>query len=389
MRQVCALCKGSVHDHFDGDLGVVSTCDICGTSTPRFSVPGLEWLDELVPPSNEKITDNTPLLFSSILDALPDKEYEIGIANSVVKDGECKIESVISLIEEHLRARVPEAGPRLTRCAALSLSSAFTSNIVLKNRYGSLKPNIWTVFIAESGEGKSLVNNAMEEIIDAVAPDLKLPSKNTPSGFADMVRGSMKSSDGYKEAEYGPRENGIILFDEFSSLVEGIANPWQHGAFEFWQGVVDGYIEAQAYSSTGFRPKVPVYCSAFGSATSNLLHDMDDSAFTRGFGLRIDWIVEEMSRRDLTEEEYFSLQPEETLSIVKDELIKLLPRLSKPLGVYFTPDAKKAFVRYWNDIRRRKPELGQFERSYRDKMAGRFNKYAILHAAGRGSIDEE
>lgn len=196
-------------------------------------------------------------------------------------------DGIIGRTEDFLYKRFPY---NKMYCRALSsvMESPALGNVILNDKEGKVRANIFIIYVAPSGENKTPPLKTMERIILGWKPNLKAPSKFTPEAFTEFVQGTDGTVKGKKtRKEILPHPISIIIRDEFTKLFgEGRNSPYlanKEFLSELWDGYVESYYTRAFQIEGGLEP----FVSLAACAAEDWLYEKLDSGFwSQGCGPR-------------------------------------------------------------------------------------------------------
>ena len=194
-------------------------------------------------------------------------------------------EGIIAKLDALLLDRFPIT-PSFARAGSASLVSSALYNAVLLDTMGPVKPNVWFIHLARSGEYKTPVINVIRRLALEFNPNVVAPPKFTPEGFTEYITGSER-----RGRVVQPHPVNFIIRDEVSQLVGELNTQRLNLMLEYLSMLWDGYIEGYYTRGFGFEGKIEVYTSFFGVSTEYFLSKLNESFFIQGLGNRIMWSV--------------------------------------------------------------------------------------------------
>lgn len=286
-------------------------------------------------------------------------------------------------------------GPMLGKAVGSVLVSTALDQVVIKDKHGDMKPNIYVLNIARTGLGsKTPVVNRMRPVIKEFNSMALGPSKITPESLPRFLKGKMIGDDEQSESKIEPRTHFTILNDEVSRLLGDIKmKTYMAGTEELLSKGWDGYIESYYTNKRGFEGDVDVYISMYGAGSYYFLKLLDDAFFIQGLGNRVLWIDEPVTPPKFDDGYFLTEEGDTEYEQLKDWTVKSLKQIREN-ALDVNPYSPKMWVDWANGtisqiIKSQSSSfLGEsdFEAEYASKMIMNSLKLATIYAASCFSI---
>jgi len=297
---------------------------------------------------------------------------------------------------------------RINRDYAFALAEVLLSaccwNICFVNEFGKGQPNIWIQVILPSGDVKSKplnefirpIMNTIENKINENSKEFKqqlVISQYTPEGIINLMNGEKKrKGDKNEDTPLHIGNLGLIMQDESSMFSRGVkSKDYMSGLLEINSMIYDGKIP-ERYTNTMGLSKVPYCYKACISATTPVIYTiMEEGDVIQGGWNRYDIIT----GLPISLDELHPHNPEtffrhRTQEQIDDEYDKHAIRLinviqSKVSMIYLTDDAATMWCEYEykQQIEKRKISEKDLRRGYKNRMAEKVLKRAVLYAISR------
>jgi hypothetical protein len=253
-------------------------------------------------------------------------------------------EGIIGQYETFQLKRFP-FNPMWARALGTTLTSAAAHKLVIKDKKGPVRANIFFTYIGSSGIGyKSPPLRMTREILSEFDKKKLSPTKFTPQGFTEYVEGTSGEVRGKKSRkEIPPHPVNVILRDEISELLGELRSPHLAEMKQYMSKLWDGWIEGYYTRKAQFEGGIPVYVSLCAAGSTDFYDLLEESFFTQGLGNRILWVTEtkiKPTRQD--EEEFFFPDEDVEFEKLKEDIIGKLKQIETLKGwVTLAPGAAK------------------------------------------------
>ena len=310
----------------------------------------------------------------------------------------------------------------------------------IRNAFGKLRPNIFTIYIGASRLGfktvplKSAVRPLLNKVTNMYNEKACLENGITKEEFDERLFGFLKLTAKEKNTNEGKKEklfldrvgrqlvnfeapesftseglttwltkhpHCMIAADEFTNMFKGAnSKDYMSNVMETVSRLYDSEVEKKATISRGIEDVKNIHVCFASATTPYIMTMMDESFFFQGLGNRIMWIIDDsIMKIDLKEEENFaqffwnvemSIEHENQFDELATHLagIKNLPRGQVLLDF----DAKVELNRFRIAMYNQAVDLYTEDIMNRDSsfvagLAQNAMKLALIHCIGRYALD--
>jgi hypothetical protein len=218
-------------------------------------------------------------------------------------------EGVIGKIETFLLSRFP-ISEMWARALATTINSTALYGYVLQDQMGSVKGNIWSIYVSGSGTGvKTPPIMFGRRLVNAYDKNKLSVTKFTPEGYTEYVQGTSEKIDkeGKVQRKFVPSHPiNVILRDEASVILgENKSSPAFASQKEYLSKLWDGYIEGYYTRKCQFEGNIDVYVSLCAASSKYFYKLLDEEFFVQGTGNRILWVTQKDVKIDRLESSSF------------------------------------------------------------------------------------
>ena len=310
----------------------------------------------------------------------------------------------------------------------------------IRNAFGKLRPNIFTIYIGASRLGfktvplKSAVRPLLNKVTNMYNEKTCLENGITKEEYDERVFGFLKLTAKEKNTNEGKKEKlfldrvgrqlvnfeapesftsegvttwltkhpcGMIASDEFTNMFKGTTGKdYMANVMETLSRLYDSEIEKKATISRGVEDVKNIHICFASATTPYILTLMEEAFFWQGMGNRILWIIDDtIEKIDVKEEENFAMffwNVERSIEHDNafDELATNLAGIRNlPKGqVLLDFDAKVELNRFRIHMYNEAVDLYQEDMMNKDSsfiagLAQNAMKLALIHCIGRYALD--
>ncbi len=309
---------------------------------------------------------------------------------------EIPIGSLIEVLVSYFESRLKTNRDFLINLACILVATATGSRYYIMTDKGKLRLNLSVVIIGGSGISEksialNLVRKILQRISDKLGVELILPSQFTTEALTSMLA---------KVAKDGSLPTGIILSDEYTSMIKGASSKdYMAGALEFMAQLYDGHVENALTIRRGYEKIDEVYINFVGLTTFYFLTLLPEGFWSQGNGVRIIFVVDDERKYEpSTPEElahfwsYSSEKEDEELENLAEQLAELHGD-GDEIEVSFDPGAQEMINEFREECRKIAHEIfGADVFDTRANSLSRLTEFAlkksVIHAISRRKFQD-
>jgi hypothetical protein len=310
----------------------------------------------------------------------------------------------------------------------------------IRNAFGKIRPNIFTIYIGASRLGfktvplKSAVRPLLNRVTDMYNSKTCLENGITKEEYDERIFGCLKATAKERQTAEWKKEketldrigrqlvnfeapesftseglttwltkhpHGMIASDEFTNIFKGsVGKDYLANVMETLSRLYDSEIEKKATISRGIEDVKDIHICFASATTPYILLLMEENFFWQGMGNRILWIIDSsIVKIDLKEEENFalffwnvekSIEHENQFNELATYLagIKNLPRGQVLLDFDAQVELNRFRIEMYNEaVDLYQEDMMNKDSSFIAGLAQNAMKLALIHCIGRYALD--
>src|SRR6185369_5588336 len=186
-----------------------------------------------------------------------------------------KVQADETFVERYIKwaTELTDAAPQYHQASAfIILSSLISSTVVLPTSFGTVRPNMWFMLLADTTlTRKTTAMDIGMDLLYEVYPDAVLTNDGSPEGILNGLKTRA-------------RQSSIYLRDEFTGLLDQIINrDYMSGMAEYFTKLYDGKTVKRLLRKEEIVVKDPIFIIYAGGVKSKTKHILSEEHISSGF----------------------------------------------------------------------------------------------------------